>query len=440
MAPFCMPTFQSFFDQLGQVGQAAQQGRLGEELEKEQQQRQQQFSQLQGQFQQQFQQALPQYDPIRQPIRAAVTDLARAVPPTIGQIARFFQSDEPHMLDPKVVSIQEKVARGGFNQITDEERDTLIRAAATSARVAGTGDLKARFQPTTLPIDKAANKKIVDQGLLATPDEITTDTRGFLMPDGQVVDIGNKLHPHVSETAFGDPAATFAATRNGAVRINTVGDKLYIDVGRPLTESQKNAIRIMGRNKTVVVDAIDINDMMIHHEGSYAKVIDQVDDLFGISPASKLNAKFNITKSGKAMETKALRKYGQTRDPMATAYITSKGKLIDGSGYKLGSGDISTRLIDHREISNIVSDKGGTEGMVDFMNKTGSVRTSVYPDDMSVDFTRKPNPSQMESIKELTSGFRTITADAGRDKYGQVIGSFEGNFQQFAKWIGRMFK
>ena len=116
--------------------------------------------------------------------------------------------------------------------------------------------------------------------------------------------------------------------------------------------------------------------------------------------------------------------FGVTGDVREAGYMLPDGTLLDlsgrhyASGYqkkgdryvpKRGQPDYleKQRSTDHRELEGL-SEKGGTEGMNEFMDKTGAVRMNIDPllKNLSFDSVGIPGDKQLERIISMTNRFK----------------------------------
>lgn len=108
---------------------------------------------------------------------------------------------------------------------------------------------------------------------------------------------------------------------------------------------------------------------------------------------------------------KSIEYFGTTNRPLEAGYIMPRGQLLDFSGrhYAVGYKDKkpkpgqpdylrNTRGVDHRELGDLVP-RGGTEGMIDFIDKSGAIRydarTNFY------DGIREPTSEQKRFMKKM---------------------------------------
>jgi len=141
----------------------------------------------------------------------------------------------------------------------------------------------------------------------------------------------------------------------------------------------------------------------------------------------------------KALNAKAIRKYGKTTAPESIGYITRGGIGIDSSGISLGSAS-QGRNIDHREIaSHALSGDfagSGTEAMRNFMDKTGNIRVINATNELNVDIPisqGRPTKKQLALVEELSTG-KTIVFDLTRSD-GRTVASGEGDFNKLSKTL-----
>jgi hypothetical protein len=117
--------------------------------------------------------------------------------------------------------------------------------------------------------------------------------------------------------------------------------------------------------------------------------------------APDVAAQFDTPQSGpdKALITKAKRTLGTTENPAEAGYLLPDGTMLDFSGRRQGAGREAAgqRMIDHRELGDVMGE-GGTQAMIDFMNRAHAVR---------VDFNAGLFETQTEPTpKQLRAGVR----------------------------------
>jgi len=89
--------------------------------------------------------------------------------------------------------------------------------------------------------------------------------------------------------------------------------------------------------------------------------------------------------------------FGLTEDIKEAGYIMRDGTMLDFSGKKEG-GIPGERARDHREISSLDTiEDSGTEGMIEFMNRTGAIRILFY-DGINIDIVKPITTEQMQTI------------------------------------------
>lgn len=117
--------------------------------------------------------------------------------------------------------------------------------------------------------------------------------------------------------------------------------------------------------------------------------------------------------------------FGTTKNKKEAGYITKDADLLDFSGKKFGAmgGD---RSMDHRELPEDVlnlmgKQSGGSEGMIEFLNKSKSIRYS--PESTGFELTRKPSNQQIAKMVELSGGENALIDVA--DNAGNVFASID---------------
>lgn len=105
----------------------------------------------------------------------------------------------------------------------------------------------------------------------------------------------------------------------------------------------------------------------------------------------------------------AIKKWMETDNPEMGAYLTREGKMIDGSGRVQASESnwvyMTDRSVDHREIASDFSTKDGSQGMFDFMDRSGAIRMDVmHGNQANFDVMRKPTKKQLDMINDLADG------------------------------------
>lgn len=106
----------------------------------------------------------------------------------------------------------------------------------------------------------------------------------------------------------------------------------------------------------------------------------------------------------KAMLDRAVELFGLTENPFTAGFILPRGKLLDLSGRTMGAGDTGQRMLDHRELGIVLgeNDPGGTEGMIEFMARTGAIRMSFDTDGvLSLDFAAAPGTEERQRVANL---------------------------------------
>ena len=161
--------------------------------------------------------------------------------------------------------------------------------------------------------------------------------------------------------------------------------------------------------------------------------------------------------------------FGLTKDPREAGYILPDGSMLDLSGRhnmqndykKVGDrwvnkkpGDrdwmAGHRETDHRELpDNVGADKGGTEGMRDFMRETGAVRLSYG---IGVEFATPPTNRQIavaiaahkmyeRNEPENAAAFPGLKIDVvwpDENMYGQVF--MKPNLPEIRKWVDKQLE
>lgn len=169
-------------------------------------------------------------------------------------------------------------------------------------------------------------------------------------------------------------------------------------------------------------------DMMVNPKS----VIDGAMGLVGKNDAKPLLSDIDT-----GLEKRAIDTFYETKNPREALYITSDGKLIDGTGKnQVGQSEwqyMNDRIVDHREVAQTVVDgKGGTDALIDYMNKTGNVRMSISSDNrLNVDVSKRPTDAQLNAIKKMSGQVDEIIADASTPT-GGVLDS--GNFKSFSEY------
>lgn len=193
------------------------------------------------------------------------------------------------------------------------------------------------------------------------------------------------------------------------------------------------------------------------------KILDAASNIVGgvAAPAVATKAGEVVLGSGavrksldESLITKAKEHFGITKEPKEAGYVLPDGSMLDLSGrhYATGYENINgrfvpkagqpdylkgTRSVDHREVADI-TDVGGTEGMRQFMNKTGAIRNQPGN---GIDTTVIPTDQQLNRlISSHNSSYRgePFTVDISNPITGENIASktFEKpNVEKIKKWI-----
>jgi len=158
-----------------------------------------------------------------------------------------------------------------------------------------------------------------------------------------------------------------------------------------------------------------LNNPKVHAETLAGKNDDLMDDP-EYGPAIKhVKGRAKVSESAEDNEAddltaKAQKHFGVTSNPAEAGYITRDGKMLDLTGRHYSSGYANNkplpgkpdylaghRNVDHRELpSHLKGGKSGTEGMLNFMDKSGAVRFSHTA---GVVHIRKPvTPAQQQTL------------------------------------------
>lgn len=142
-------------------------------------------------------------------------------------------------------------------------------------------------------------------------------------------------------------------------------------------------------------------------------------------------------------EKAAIKKFGTTNDPKLGAFISSDGKMIDGSGRSQTGPEnwkyMNDRVVDHREIatsgvSYLPKGVTASEALIEYMNRTGNIRMSMNDNELNLDLSVMPNKQQLKTIEKISNG-KTIVADISDSKgYVKASGDFN-NFSEYKKWL-----
>ena len=153
-------------------------------------------------------------------------------------------------------------------------------------------------------------------------------------------------------------------------------------------------------------------------------------------------------KIDKKIEDAAIKSFGYTSNPRLGAFITSEGKLIDGSGRsQVGPENwryMNDRVVDHREIAvagieqarDIPNGTGGGQALIEYMNRTGNIRMNISGDgsELNLDVSIMPNQQQLKTIQNISKG-KTIVADISDSKgYTKASGDFK-SFKDYLNFL-----
>ena len=123
-----------------------------------------------------------------------------------------------------------------------------------------------------------------------------------------------------------------------------------------------------------------------------------------------------INSTNQDMINKAIAEFELTDDFNEAGYILPNGEMLDFSGSNQGAMG-GSRERDHREIT-IVSDdlSGGTKGMDEFMDQTGSIRFSLNDKIAQVDVMHPITRDQEKTLNdviEITNGNLEVDLENG---------------------------
>jgi tetrahydromethanopterin S-methyltransferase subunit F len=152
--------------------------------------------------------------------------------------------------------------------------------------------------------------------------------------------------------------------------------------------------------------------------------------------------------------------FGITNNPRETGYILDDGTRLDLSGRNYSSGYMkqgdryvpepgqldylrNDRVVDHRELGDLVGAGSGNERLTTFMDQTGAVRYS--PDTgISLLNTNKPSQKQIETVVE---DFRAkkipliVDIDNTNEGYNMLSKEFQKpNTSDVMDWINKTYK
>jgi hypothetical protein len=132
---------------------------------------------------------------------------------------------------------------------------------------------------------------------------------------------------------------------------------------------------------------------------------------------------------------KAIAHFGTTHNPAESGYIMPGGQHLDLTGRHYATGYTNkrpnpgqpdylrgTRSVDHRELPDELSPKGGTEGMFDFMHRSGAVRH--MPESPGISAVTMPTDAQLKAAVRA-HGRGTFYADAEHPHTMETLGSEE---------------
>jgi len=200
----------------------------------------------------------------------------------------------------------------------------------------------------------------------------------------------------------------------------------------------KNADELSDINKLVDINDIaaksaNTEEFFNNLKPTYRDIIRKQWDGEGISKNQAINDYYaNVTGKNRVMrsnitkvpdldldlEKRVIKKWGTTDVPENAAFISSNGEYISWGGG-------NTRFADHREIA---------EGdLQEYINKTKGIRVNIVPEapDVNIDITYKPNPKQIEALKNMVKD-RHIFADISNFD-GGIKSS--GEFNYFGEWL-----
>ena len=138
------------------------------------------------------------------------------------------------------------------------------------------------------------------------------------------------------------------------------------------------------------------------------------------------------------IEARATQHFGTTESPRETGYILRDGSGLDFSGRQYGGPGYS-REMDHREIGAI-TERGGTEGMLQFMSDTGAVRFSNHGKDIVVDIPGGLSPKQKARLLEEGRYSEFAGIDITDPKTGQTVASHEFTFPRDRAAFNRLIR
>lgn len=118
--------------------------------------------------------------------------------------------------------------------------------------------------------------------------------------------------------------------------------------------------------------------------------------------------------------------FGTTFYKKLAGYLNTDGTYLDFSGEKLGNVGSTTRVMDHRQIADVIDTaEDGTDAMYQYMSE-GNIR--LMPEAPGINLTKEPTSEQYEKLKDYIYYF------LGRDKEfyvdisdtnGGIVKSFE---------------
>ena len=98
--------------------------------------------------------------------------------------------------------------------------------------------------------------------------------------------------------------------------------------------------------------------------------------------------------------------FGSTKNYDVAGYILGNGMMLDFSGKHWGDDYSTTRQVDHRDIQEVLGNRGSNNGVNAMIDMIGNGNIRLMPEIGGINLAVKPNASQMSQLRGYINHFR----------------------------------